>query len=84
MASGAALAAFLSVPLAAPASAAAKTYVPCSEGGGVSVTLKAKPRRCDFTYVHNPLALAGRAIGLDWKGWGRRVTKARGTGVALH
>jgi hypothetical protein len=70
--------------LTAPAPAAAKTYVPCSKGGGTSVTLKAKPRKCDFTYLHNPLALAGRAVGLQWKGWGRRVTRARGTGIALH
>jgi hypothetical protein len=84
LATGAALAAILGAALAAPAPAAAKTYVPCSKGGGVSVTLKAKPRKCDFTYLHNPLALAGRAIGLEWKGWGRKVAKARGTGVALH
>jgi hypothetical protein len=81
---GAALAAILSVPLAAPAPVAAKTYVPCSEGGGVSITLKEKPRKCDFTYLHNPLALAGRAVGLEWKGWGRRVARARGTGVSLR
>ena len=31
-----------------------------------------------------PLALAGRAVGLHWKGWGRRVARARGTGVSLH
>ena len=71
-----ALAAVTSVALAAPAPATAKTYVPCSKGGGVSVTLKAKPRKCDFTYLHNPLALAGRAVGLEWKHWGRRVTRA--------
>jgi hypothetical protein len=84
LATGAALAAIVGAALAAPAPAAAKTYVPCSKGGGVSVTLKAKPRKCDFTYLHNPLALAGRAVGLEWTGWGRKVTKARGTGVALH
>jgi hypothetical protein len=72
------------VALAAPASATAKTYVPCSKGGGTSVALKAKPRKCDFTYLHNPLALAGRAVGLQWKGWGRRVARARGTGISLH
>jgi hypothetical protein len=81
---GAGVAAILALPLAAPAPAAAKTYVPCSKGGGASLTLKAKPRKCDFTYRHNPLALAGRAVQLDWKGWGRRVTRARGTGIALH
>jgi hypothetical protein len=81
---GAALTAILAPGLAAPASAAAKTYVPCSKDGGVSVTLKLKPRKCDFTYLHNPLALGGRAVGLKWRGWGRRVTRARGTGVALH
>jgi hypothetical protein len=70
--------------LAAPAPAAAKTYVPCTEGGGPSVELKVKPRKCNFTYLHNPLALAGRAAGLEWKGWGRRVARARGTGIALH
>ena len=42
----------------------------------MSVTLKAKPRKCDFTYLHNPLALAGRAAGLEWRGWGRKVAKA--------
>jgi hypothetical protein len=80
----AALAALTAAALAAPAHAAAKTYVPCSKRGGESVTLKAKPRRCDFTYLQNPLALAGRAVALEWKGWGRRVTRARGTGIALH
>ena len=70
--------------LAAPAPAAAKTYVPCSKDDGTSITLKAKPRKCDFTYLHNPLALAGRAVGLQWQGWGRRVARARGTGIALH
>jgi hypothetical protein len=83
-ATAAALAAITSVALAAPAPAIAKTYVPCSKDGGVRVTLKAKPRKCDFTYLHNPLALAGSAVGLEWKGWGRRVAKARGTGIALH
>jgi hypothetical protein len=72
------------VALAAPAPAAAKTYVPCSKGGGTSVTLKAKPRKCDFTYLHNPLARAGRAVGLHWKRWGRRVARARGTGISLR
>ena len=61
------------VALVAPASAAANTYVPCSKGGGPGVSLKAKPRKCNFSYIHNPLALAGRAVGLHWKGWGRRV-----------
>jgi hypothetical protein len=78
-------AAILSVWLASPVPAsAARAYVPCSKDGGVSVTLKAKPRKCDFTYLHNPLALAGRAVGLRWKGWGRRVARARGTGISLH
>lgn len=78
-------AAILCAWLASPAPAnAARTYVPCSKGGGVSVALKAKPRKCDFTYLHNPLALAGRAVGLRWKGWGRRVARARGTGVSLR
>jgi hypothetical protein len=81
---GAGLAAILALPLAVPAPAAAKTYVPCSTDGGVNITLRAKPRKCDFTYPHNPLALAGRAVGLHWKGWGRRVARARGTGIALH
>jgi hypothetical protein len=72
-----------SIASAAPASAAT-TFVPCSEGGGVSVALKAKPRKCDFTYLHNPLALAGRAVGLRWRGWGRRVARARGTGISLR
>jgi hypothetical protein len=70
--------------LAAPAPAGAKTYVPCSQDGGTRITLKAKPRKCDFTYLHNPLALAGRAVGLEWRGWGRRVARARGIGIALH
>ena len=78
----ASLAALGTVVPAAPA--AAKTYVPCSKGGGVSLSLKAKPRKCDFTDMHNPLALAGRAVSLDWKGWGRRVARARGTGVGIH
>jgi hypothetical protein len=78
-------AAVLTAQIAAAAPAAsAKTYVPCSKGGGVTVELKIKPRRCDFTYLHNPLALAGRAKGLEWRGWGRRVARARGTGIALH
>jgi hypothetical protein len=72
------------VALAAPAPAAAKTYVPCSKDRGTSVSLKAKPRKCDFTYLHNPLARAGRAVGLRWKRWGRRVARARGTGISLH
>ncbi len=79
-----ALAAVTSVALAAPAPATAKTFVPCSKGGGVSFKFKAKPRKCDFTYLHNPLALAGRAVGLEWQHWGRRVTRATGTGIALH
>ena len=81
---GAALLAAVLLALAAPAPAAAKTYVPCSKEGGTRVSLKAKPRKCDFTYLHNPLALAGRAAGLEWRGWGRRVTRARGTGISLH
>jgi hypothetical protein len=76
--------AILSLSIAAPAPATAKTYVPCSKGGGVSISLKVKPRKCDFTYLHNPLALAGRAVSLKWRRWGRRVTRARGTGIALH
>ena len=77
-------AAMLSVSIVTPAPASAKTYVPCSKHGGSSVSLKPKPRKCDFTYSHNPLALAGHAVNLKWKGWGRRVAKARGTGVAIH
>ena len=57
---------------------------PAARAAGTSVALKAKPRKCDFTYLHNPLALAGRAAGLEWRGWGRRVTRARGTGISLH
>jgi hypothetical protein len=70
--------------LAAPAPAAAKTYVPCSKGGGTSVSLKVRPPKCDFTYLHNPLARAGRAVGLHWNRWGRPVARARGTGISLH
>jgi hypothetical protein len=77
-------AAILSVSIATPAPASAKTYIPCSKHGGQSITLKAKPSKCDFTYLHNPLALAGTAVNLKWKGWGRRVARARGTGIALH